>query len=395
MGRACRSGSAADVERALAGAGCSGREAGLLHAAAQRDDEELEAISALLLSRGADIDGKNECGEGALHAACGAGSLRAVEFLLSRGADVCSEDKWGRTPLHTACRRRSKPVVERLIRGGADVNSISRIEGSSPLFLACREDSPDVAVHLLENGADIDFQLEGDYLIHVASRMGGSARIMKHLLERKNNVNMANGSGEFPLFLAMASRAPLDAVMTLISFGADVRDRGLLYFATLWYKDTHLIEEMVARGALDTELTTRERFSSTMISAAVSRGFERFRGNSIWCPCCLENDLRKSFLMECGHVMCIACHNMQWFENQLQDCRCPTCRERTRYPRKLLLGAHASAEFRQRQVRTADTLGRQLLRAGVDVHSIPQPCFGFHSRHREVHLATIERLTSL
>jgi ankyrin repeat protein len=65
-----------------------------------------------LVSRGADINAKDETGGTALQRASVVGNVEAVKFLLARGAAVHSADSQGNTALKLASEQNHTEVVE-------------------------------------------------------------------------------------------------------------------------------------------------------------------------------------------------------------------------------------------------------------------------------------------
>jgi ankyrin repeat protein len=61
----------------------------------------MEALQ-LCLERGVDVNGINDRGETAVHAAAGQGSDKIVQLLADKGAKLDVKDKKGRTPVDIA-----------------------------------------------------------------------------------------------------------------------------------------------------------------------------------------------------------------------------------------------------------------------------------------------------
>ena len=93
-----------DGRAAVDEAGVGGQTA-IFHAATQFDDEGL-AVTQLLLDRGADVNVRDQFGDTPLIVACAKGNAAAAALLLQRGADPSLRDQEGRT-----AKERSAPGV--------------------------------------------------------------------------------------------------------------------------------------------------------------------------------------------------------------------------------------------------------------------------------------------
>ena len=108
---------------------------GTLHKACKKGN--IEAVKQFLAD-GADVNAKDDdFGWTALHIAAMSTideQLEIAELLISRGAEVNAKDNSGRTPLHEAARHSSaKEISALLIAKGADINAKDEISGLTPL----------------------------------------------------------------------------------------------------------------------------------------------------------------------------------------------------------------------------------------------------------------------
>jgi pectate lyase len=106
----------------------------LLHLAARSDAVRLVE---LLITKGADVNAKDQLEATPLFVAASAGHLQVVDLLISKGADVNATNRMRQTPLHWACLRGNKELAELLIAKGADANAKDG-RGQTPLDIAQR-----------------------------------------------------------------------------------------------------------------------------------------------------------------------------------------------------------------------------------------------------------------
>ncbi|EAY08855.1 ankyrin repeat protein, putative [Trichomonas vaginalis G3] len=91
----------------------------------------LSSLLEYLISKGADINAKDEDGCTPLHYAAGNNNKETAEILISNGADINAKNKDGSTPLHWAAIDGSKETTEILISNGADINAKDK-DGCTP-----------------------------------------------------------------------------------------------------------------------------------------------------------------------------------------------------------------------------------------------------------------------
>ncbi|VFQ92247.1 unnamed protein product [Cuscuta campestris] len=150
------------AESSINGINCGDEEGWVpLHSAASSGNAE---ILEILLSRGADVNLKNNGGRTALHYAASKGHLKIAEVLVKHGANINAKDKVGCTPLHRAASTGNSTLCEFLIEEGAEVDEVDK-EGQTPLMTAVISHMKDVALLLIRHGANVDAEDKEGYTV--------------------------------------------------------------------------------------------------------------------------------------------------------------------------------------------------------------------------------------
>jgi ankyrin repeat protein/beta-lactamase regulating signal transducer with metallopeptidase domain len=212
-----------------------------------------------------------------LHEAAAAGDIEKVKSLLSKGADVNERDQNGRTALHYASERSHVEVANLLISHGANVNAMSSDRRMSPdwrkpLHYAAMSGDKRMVELLISKGADIDLVSEGGRrlwfeamksptaggkevvellvakgaeipALHLAAYRGDLEKL-KRLLEEGANVNAPAMYDITPLHAA-ANGGNKDVVQLLIGRGANVDARDAGRVPPLYYAALHNYEDIV------------------------------------------------------------------------------------------------------------------------------------------------------
>jgi len=124
----------------------------LLHVAAQVGNAEI--VSALI-SKGADVNARDDDDKTALHWAVANDMEAVVDVLLQNGASTTALSSIGYSPLHKAAWNGSLTMMRMLIAYEANVN-LSFDNGRTPLMLAAEYAQFQACVLLIDAGADIN-----------------------------------------------------------------------------------------------------------------------------------------------------------------------------------------------------------------------------------------------
>ena len=134
-----------------------------------------------------------------LHQAAADGDLEIVKSLISKGADVNAKDERENTPLCYAVKSGKMEVVQLLVESGADVNAMGKND-RPPLYMAVEEDNIAIAKYLIAHGADVN---AGDnWTALQQAPYSSSVEMVKLLISKGADVNAKTDRGQTPLSLA-------------------------------------------------------------------------------------------------------------------------------------------------------------------------------------------------
>jgi ankyrin repeat protein len=188
----------------------------------------------LLLSKGANVEARDEQGETPLIAAASHGGTNAVKMFLERGANPNARDNTGVTALIAAacvCAVIDMPdtanAMKLLLDNGAEIDAKTP-EGYTALMSAAGAGRTNIVKLLLDRGALIEGKdATGETALMVAA--SGSAyptiETTKLLLDKGGNIEARDAGGKTPLVLAASGNGfdRFPTVKRLLERGANVR----------------------------------------------------------------------------------------------------------------------------------------------------------------------------
>jgi uncharacterized protein len=193
----------------------------LLNAVTAKDVDAAQ-IQALL-SRGADIDARDEAGRTALLIATHGNRIEVARVLIEAGADVNAKDRINDSPYLYAGARGHLEILMMTLAHGADLKSTNRYGGTA-LLPAAERGHVDTVRTLIEAGVDVDHvnNLGWTALLEAMILGNGGERhqqIVELLAKAGADINLADRDGVKPLQHAR-SRGYREIEAILVAAGA-------------------------------------------------------------------------------------------------------------------------------------------------------------------------------
>ena len=206
------------------------------------------AINAFF-DAGINPNAQNSEGRTVLISAAARGELDVVKVLLSRGVDINVKDNRGYTALAHAIEARY-PEVEEALLNRPEINpNVGGLLGRPILLAYVWRDNKKATETLLARGADVNLvDADGDTALHGAAETG-NVEIMRLLLDKGANLNAKNKQGGTPLMWA-AVFGNDDAVRLLLSRGANasLKDNDGITALEWAARNNRASTEMLLRG---------------------------------------------------------------------------------------------------------------------------------------------------
>ncbi|XP_059176245.1 putative ankyrin repeat protein RF_0381 [Physella acuta] len=191
---------------------------------------------------------RNDNKESAIHKFCTLGRLNIVKFLISQKCNLDCTTSSGQTPLMIASKHQFLHVVKCLIENKASVN-IRDNDGESALHAAVKCCNFEIVSFLVENGANVT---QSNNAGQTPLFYAGSLKTIKYLIEKGDEINRIDKSGEMALHFNSKSYK-LSAVDALLELGANpdiTTDEGttaLMIAASVGY--ISVVKSLIANGA--------------------------------------------------------------------------------------------------------------------------------------------------
>ncbi len=198
----------------------------VLHGVAAIVHADAPGAITTLLSKGFEVNAKDNVGKTPLYYAIQAGNSAAISVLVSHGSDVKTveinaKDSNGQTALHRAAKANDAAAIPALLSSGADINAKDNA-GLTPLHYAAQANNAAAIPVLLSSGADINAKDNAGLTpLHYAAQANNAAAIPV-LLSSGADINAKDNVGKTPLHYAIAIQTDnLATVTVLVDHNAD------------------------------------------------------------------------------------------------------------------------------------------------------------------------------
>ncbi|MFT4313550.1 MAG: ankyrin repeat domain-containing protein [Wolbachia pipientis] len=168
----------------------------------------------VLVSRGANINTKNDDGYTSLHFAVLKNFQSGIDYLIKKGANIDAKDNIGRTPLHWAARDGYLGIVQAITEGGANLD-VKDKDNKTPSDLASWKGYNNIVQYLKQ--VQLDKKL-------LAAAKGNDCHKVKNLVSQGASLEAKDRNGRTSLYWASCN-GYLGVVQCLIDRGANLETR--------------------------------------------------------------------------------------------------------------------------------------------------------------------------
>ena len=175
------------------------------------------AAIEMLLSRGCNIDSRDDGGNTPLMQAARFGNTKAVEYLLAQGANPLLRNTSDLGLLHLAALSDNVLTIKAVLSKNLDINARCTDLGITPLLFCLTQGKLEAANYLLAEGADENLKSKDGLTVLSAAAMSGNVAAIEMLLKRGHNPNSRDGCDKTPLMWAaeMGKKAAVEYLLPL------------------------------------------------------------------------------------------------------------------------------------------------------------------------------------
>ncbi|KAJ5071732.1 ankyrin repeat [Anaeramoeba ignava] len=242
-------------------------------------------IKKYLISKGADINAKNNQEETPLHLVCKyqkQNTFEIIKYLISKGADINAETVGIKeTPLHYVCQYQNKEntfeIIKYLISKGADINAERVGIKETPLHYVCqyqKQNTFEIIKYLISKGADINIKANNNQTaLHFICQYQNEStlQIIKYLISKGADINAKKKSNKTALHYTCKyqNKYAFEIIKYLIEKGADInaknKEETPLTFALKYQKHKEtikVIKYLIKNGA---DINAKNNFNVSIL----------------------------------------------------------------------------------------------------------------------------------
>ena len=224
-------------------------------------------IGKYLISKGANVEVKNNAGLTPLHYAVSYGQFEYAKMLIAEGAQIEPMTNKGVTPLHCAANKGYLEIAKFLIDKGAQIHSKTNNNGWTPLHFAMQECHLEMAKLLTDKGAQIDAKTNRESTpLHLIAKKG-NVNMAKFLIGKGAQIEAKDNNGMKALHFACRGGF-LEMTKFLVEHGAQIETRNNNN-ETPFFLSNRENHDQIAKYLLEKKREEENRYPETASSNAL------------------------------------------------------------------------------------------------------------------------------